>query len=187
MRWRRYQRGGLDEGRAMPFEELDRVARQALTEGWLTSPPVFVEDLYAFGSVSELMSNQVGPSGPDRIAVQVGRIKWKAWYDHRRAMKERETRRLKASIRKLDKAVCELQSLLRSIDGTGHDEWDVDLTEREVEVDALGNIEPEGGQAQYLTMLRELRRVSATLKLSVLQGFAADLIPPRSASCELEG
>lgn len=183
MRWRRYQRGE----RAMPTEELDRVARQALLEGWLTASPIFVDDLYAYGSVSEPISNHVEPSGPDRIAVQVGRIKWQAWHDHRRVTKERETSRLKVSIRKLDTAISEMESLLGSLDSTGHDCWEVDLPERDREVDVLGTIEPESGEAQYLAMLRELRRVTATLKLSVLEGFAADLIPPRNASCELEG
>lgn len=183
MRWRRYQRGE----RAMPAEELDRVARQALLEGWLTTPPMFADDLYAFGSLIGLFLNNSDSAGHDRIAVQVDRIKWKAWYDQRRLSKEREAARLKASISRLNAAVFEMQTLLRSINGTGYDGWDVDLPDQDVEVDELGNIETETGCHQYLALLREVQRVTGTIKLSVLEGFAADLVPPRTPSCELEG
>lgn len=182
MRWRRYQRGE----RAMPAEELDRVARQALVEGWLTATLIFAEDLYAFGSLSGLLSDRSGLAGHDRVAVQIDRIKWKAWHDHRQMSKAREATRLKSLTRKLAVAAAELHALLESLDGTGYDSWGVDLPEQEIEVDALGNIEPVSGEAQYLRMLRELQHVTATIKLNILDGFAADLVPQCSGLCDVE-
>lgn len=173
--WRRYERGV----RTLDADARDRLARNALRLGLLPlRVPMFLNELYAWGSLRRLLLDSRFGWLPSESAITSDRKAWSAWHQRRRIRKARERQCLALRAERVRRSVQGFLTFLAGIDGRGHDDWEVELPDRDEVVDALGNVETLSGAAQFLKMLSEVERLVATVRLSVFHGFAADVVPP---------
>lgn len=178
--WKRYEEGErtiqLAEGR-------DQMAREAFLLGWLPDePPSYLEELGAWGSLGTLMARKAAGEVITAEEVAEDRKRWLDWSRTREKTKESERKSLGRFVARVVRDITALDAFLCSIDRKGHDYWAVDLPDRDVVVDYLGNIETVDGASDLLDKLNEVMRLVQTIELKVLHEFAADMIPPNPIS-----
>lgn len=174
--WKRYEQGKRTIQMA---ERRDQMAREALLQGWLPNGiPTYLDERWAWGSLRGLMERLAAGESITAADVAEDRKRWLDWSRKRNSNKQRETKALRRLVARVQRDMTALADFLDSVNGDGHDYWDVVLPDRDVVVDQLGNTQTIDGAADLGEKMDEMKRLVQTIELKVLHEFSADMIPP---------